>query len=151
LNIIIIRCYCYIRTPLFNTRKKNWCLIWFSCYSIISYDIYWIPGCRICRFFIHYKWWSFWVMFLLRNRFPWDTRYDRYCIYRSGYVTCTCLPRYRKPSLGIGVKYTLLTFCGCCVTIPFYLNILLRFLINTPNTNKDIITNLSVSLLVKLC
>jgi len=43
-------------------------------------------------------------------------------------MTCISLPLYRKPSPGVGVKYTLLTFCRRGMTILIYFNLLLRFL-----------------------
>lgn len=45
-------------------------------------------------------------------------------------MTSTCLSFYRQSSSRFRIQYTILTFCRCCVTIPFYFYILLRFLIS---------------------
>src|ERR1700712_5582089 len=69
-------------------------------------------------------------MFLFWYRFPWITCYYRYCLYCSGFVTCTCLPFYREPSSGIRIKYIVLTLRRHCMIISVYINLLLGFLIS---------------------
>lgn len=68
-------------------------------------------------------------MFLLWYRFPRITCNDRYCFYRGRFVTCISLSLYRKSSFGFGIFNSLLTFCRRGMTISFYFDILLRFLI----------------------
>jgi len=58
-------------------------------------------------------------------------------------VTCISIPLYRKPSFGFGVKYTILTFCRCCVAIFIYFNLLLRFISDAANYIRGVLLKIS--------
>jgi len=67
-------------------------------------------------------------MFFCRYRVSWTSRYNRYNIFRCSILKNLCLPFNRQPSSRIRRWYTLLTFCGCCMTFFVRFDILLRFI-----------------------
>ena len=86
-----------------------------------------------------------WLHSLNNNVSYWNicTCYDWNCIHCGGFVTCISIPLYRKPSFGFGVKYTILTFCRCCVAIFIYFNLLLRFISDAANYIRGVLLKIS--------
>ena len=71
----------------------------------------------------------FWYIFFFWNGVSWITRYNRNNFFISSFMKNICLSSNRQSSPRFWGWYSLLTFCGCCMTFFVCFNLLLGFLI----------------------